>query len=466
MKNKVLLSILAIIIVGGISGIIFWGNNSVPSEFVSVQRGALVQGVSATGKVEFPTKIDLRFKNSGKLAAVNTGTGQEVLAGQLLASQDTSELDAQVLEMKAGIDLQQAKLNQLLSGASNENIKLAEIKLENAKRKLYSDDLIATSKDEARRDVVPTITGIYDGTQEGSYEIFFKDYNDLFNRRSVSFRGLEVGTTEKDDLPQKFGTKGLFISFPEVSYRTDDRWSVDIPNRSGVNYAANLNAYNSAQAELALTKASIRSSDIAVYKAQISQAEASLDKIEAQRNELMIFAPVSGSVIEVNGEIGENIGPDTVVVSVAVGDTLQVKLNIIEDKIVDVSLGQEAEITFDAIENQKFYGRIVSINPAETEVEGAVYYETIVTFDEIDERIKSGMTANVLVKTAVKENILYVPISAVQIKDNTKSVQILENNKIISREVTTGIKDSTGMIEIMHGLQEGEQVVVSLLNKE
>ena len=466
MKNKVLLSIIVIIIVGGISGIIFWSKKSAPSELFTVQRGTLVQGVSATGKVEFPTKIDLRFKNSGTFAAVHTGIGQEVQAGQLLASQDTSELDAQVLEMKAGIELQQAKLDQLLSGASNENIKLAEIKLENAKRKLYSDDLIATSKDEARRDVVPTITGIYDGTQEGSYEIFFKDYNDLFNRRNASFRGLEEGVAEKDDLPQKFGTKGLFISFPEVNYRADDRWLVDIPNKSGVNYAANLNAYNSAQAELALTKASIRSSDIAVYKAQISQAEASLEKIEAQRSELMIFTPVSGAVIEVNGEIGENIGPDTVVVSVAVGDTLQIKLNIIEDKIVDVSLGQEAEITFDAIENQKFYGRIISINPAETEVEGAIYYETTVTFDEVDERIKSGMTANVFVKTAVKENTLYIPISAVQIKDNTKSVQILENNKIISREVTTGTKDSTGRIEIINGLQEGDQVIVSLPKSE
>jgi len=466
MKNKVLLSIIAIIIIGSVSGIIFWRNSSVPAEFVSVQRGTLVQGVSATGKVEFSTKIDLRFKNSGKLAVVNTETGQEVQAGELLVSQDASELDAQVLEMKAGIELQQAKLNQLLSGASNEDIKLAEIKLENARRKLYSDDLIATSKDEARRDVVPTITGIYDGTHEGSYEIFFKDFNDLFNRRSVSFRGLEEGVTEKDDLPKKFGTKGLFISFPEVNYRADDRWSVDIPNKSGVNYAANLNAYNSAQAELALTKALTRPSDVAVYKAQISQAEASLDKVEAQRSELMIFAPASGSVTEVNGEIGENIGPDTVVVSLVVGDTLQIKLNIIEDKIVDVSLGQEAEITFDAIENQKFYGRIISIDPAETEVEGAVYYETTIIFDEVDERIKSGMTANVLVKTAVKENTLYIPISAIQIKDNMKSVQISENNKIISREVTTGIKDPAGMIEIIDGLQEGEQVMVSLPNKE
>ncbi len=466
MTKKTLFINLGIIVIVGIAGIIIWKNNDISSELILVKRGTLVQDVSATGKVEFPTKIDLHFKNSGKLVTINTKTGEKVLTGQLLAKQDTSELDAQVSEMKAGIELQQARLNQLLNGVSEEDIKLTEIKLENARRKLYSDDLVATLDDDTRRDIVPIITGMYNGTQEGIYKIFFKDFNDLFNGNRVSFIGLEKGTAEKNDLPQNFGTKGLFISFPEASYKIDDRWTVNIPNKSGVNFVSNLNAYNSAQAELALKKTSIRSSDIAVYEAQISQADASLEKIEAQRRELMIFAPMPGLIIAVNGEIGENIGPDTTIVSMVTGGVLQIKLNIIEDKIANIKIGQEAEITFDAIEGQKFSGKIVSIDPTETEIQGAVYYETTIIFDKVDEHIKSGMTANVLVKTAVKENTLFIPMSAIRIKDNKKYVQILENKEIVSRDITTGIKNSAGMIEIISGLQEGEQVIISIESKK
>ena len=59
----------------------------------------------------------------------------------------------------------------------------------------------------------------------------------------------------------------------------------------------------------------------------------------------------------------------------------------------------------------------------------------------------------------------FIPVSAIRIKDNKKYVQILENKKTVSKEVITGIKNSMGMIEIISGLEEGEQVMVSIQNK-
>lgn len=458
-KNLFILIVTTILLVIIVGIFFFWKSNK-SYETVGVQQGDVIQEIFASGKVEASSTINLHFKNSGQLAVLNAKIGSRVSSGKLLASQDTSELDAQVREMQAGINLQKAKLAQLLSGASEEDVELAEIKLENARRKLYSDDLVATSDDDTRRDIVPIITGIYNGTQEGSYKLFFKDFNDLSNRNIISFIGLEKGMAEKDDLPQKFGTKGLFISFPEDSYQFDDRWVVDIPNKSGVNFVSNLNAYNSAQAELNFKKASIRSSDVAVYEAQISQADASLEKIQAQKRELMIFAPMSGTITEVNGEIGENVGPDTTVVSMVTGDVLHIKLNVVEDNIVNVKVGQEARIIFDAIQKEEFRGKVASIDPAETIIGGAVYYQTVIVFDTQDERIKSGMTANVWVETDISRDTLFVPISVIQNKDDGKIVQVLEGNKIKDREVKTGITNSSGMIEITSGLLVGEQVVM------
>lgn len=486
MTKKTLFINLGIIVIVGIAGIIIWKNNDISSELILVKRGTLVQDVSATGKVEFPTKIDLHFKNSGKLVTINTKTGEKVLTGQLLAKQDTSELDAQVLEMKAGIELQQAKLDQLLSGASDEEILLSqiildqtkntqEILIDNAYKNLLNSTPEAVPEEEEDNYTAPTISGTYNLGKEG--KIIIETYNSS-GGSSYTLSGLTSGTGLVNTItPQPLGDSGLYIKFPEDPNTVSTNWVIEIPNKKASNYLANYNAYRSAlsqakslidqrTAELALKKAPARSSDIAVYQAQVNQAKALLQKIQSQRNELMIFAPSSGLITKINGEVGEIINPDKPIVSFVAENVLQIKLNIIEDKIVNVKVGQEALITFDAIENYKFSGKIVSIDPAETEIQGAVYYETTIIFDKVDERIKSGMTANVLIKTETRDNALFVPVSAIRIKDNKKYVQILENKKTINRDVTTGIKNSEGMIEIVSGLEEGEQVMISTQSKK
>ncbi len=486
MRKKTLFITIGAIVIISIIGFIIWKNNNIPSELISVKRGTLVQDVSATGKVEFPTKIDLHFKNSGKLVSINTGTGKKVLAGQILAKQDTAELDAQVSEMKAGIELQQAKLDQLLGGASDEEVSLSQITLEqtkntqetlinNAYQNLLNSTPEAVPEEEEDNYIAPTISGTYNIGKEG--KITIETYNSS-GGTSYTLSGLTTGTGLANTItPQPLGNSGLYIKFPSDPSTLSTNWVIEIPNKKASNYLANYNAYQSAlsqakslidqrTAELALKKAPARSLDIAVYQAQVNQAKALLQKIQSQRNELIILAPSSGLITKINGEIGEIINPDKPVVSFVAENVLQIKLNIIEDKIVNVKVGQEAEITFDAIENQKFSGKMVSIDPAETEIQGAVYYETTIIFDKVDEHIKSGMTANVLIKTEVKENALFIPVSAIRIKDNKKYVQILENKKTINRDVTTGIKNSAGMIEIISGLEEGEQVMVSTQSKK
>jgi HlyD family secretion protein len=486
MRKKTLFITIGAIVIISIIGFIIWKNNNIPSELISVKRGTLVQDVSATGKVEFPTKIDLHFKNSGKLVSINTGTGKKVLAGQILAKQDTAELDAQVSEMKAGIELQQAKLDQLLGGASDEEVSLSQITLEqtkntqetlinNAYQNLLNSTPEAVPEEEEDNYIAPTISGTYNIGKEG--KITIETYNSS-GGTSYTLSGLTTGTGLANTItPQPLGNSGLYIKFPSDPSTLSTNWVIEIPNKKASNYLANYNAYQSAlsqakslidqrTAELALKKAPARSLDIAVYQAQVNQAKALLQKIQSQRNELIILAPSSGLITKINGEIGEIINPDKPVVSFVAENVLQIKLNIIEDKIVNVKVGQEAEITFDAIENQKFSGEIVSIDPAETEIQGAVYYETTIIFDKVDEHIKSGMTANVLIRTDVKENALFIPVSAIRIKDNKKYVQILENKKTINRDVTTGIKNSAGMIEIISGLEEGEQVMVSTQSKK
>jgi HlyD family secretion protein len=135
-KKTLLITTGVAIIISGIVGLFFLKHDNAHYELVTVKRGDLLQEVSASGKVESSSKIDLHFKNSGKLVEMNVKVGKKVSAGQLLAKQDTSQLDAQVLEMQAGIDLQNAKLQQLISGASPEDINVYETAIVNAEQSL------------------------------------------------------------------------------------------------------------------------------------------------------------------------------------------------------------------------------------------------------------------------------------------------------------------------------------------
>jgi HlyD family secretion protein len=493
-KAFITIGVAAAIIIAALVFIVI-PHKSVPYELATVQTKAVTERISASGKVEPPVKIDLHFKNSGYLKSRTVKTGDTVTAGQLLAAQDTALLDAQVQETQSSIAFQQAKLDQLIAGASHEEIALSEVALQSAQRNYEAvqqtqEDLVqaayikllnstpeARPVDDTSDDEPPVISGTYTLGKEGT--IFVSSY---YSAGGISFRvsGLTTGSGSGNAvIPEPLGDSGLSITFPSSTKIETEDWAIEIPNKRGASYLTNQTAYETAlqtqksalsaaqslvdqkQAELALKKAGVRSSDRAVYQAQISQAEASLEKILAQRDELMLFAPSDGLVADVFGEIGEIVRPEQPVVSLASKDALQIRLNVVEDGIVNVRVGQNADILFDAIKDETFRGTVVSVNPAETIIGGAVYYETIVALNTPDERLRSGMTATVWIETAQSEHALVVPLSAVQTKKGKSNVQVFTDGAVVQKEVVTGLRDGNGQIEIVSGLSEGEQVIVA-----
>ncbi len=108
-----------------------------------------------------------------------------------------------------------------------------------------------------------------------------------------------------------------------------------------------------------------------------------------------------------------------------------------------------------------FSGKVIKIDPAETVIEGVATYKTTVQFTQEDPRIKSGMTADIDILTAEKENVIAVPARAVINKNGQKIVRILvgAENTIKEVEVQTGIRGSDGNIEIIRGINQGDRVI-------
>ena len=107
------------------------------------------------------------------------------------------------------------------------------------------------------------------------------------------------------------------------------------------------------------------------------------------------------------------------------------------------------------------------MDPAETLIEGLTTYKTILQFTDQQKDIdpKPGMTANIDILTAQRENVLTIPQRAITIENNKSFVQIIAND--LSHQqvaIEAGLKGSYGNIEIISGLKEGDKVVVFIKN--
>jgi multidrug efflux pump subunit AcrA (membrane-fusion protein) len=164
-------------------------------------------------------------------------------------------------------------------------------------------------------------------------------------------------------------------------------------------------------------------------------------------------------VAKTNGDAGEVATANTVIASILPLVALQIKVNVSEDNIVNVKTGQRVDIELDAFGGDShFFGTVTQIDPQQTIVGGAVYYQATVVFDQNYEGILPGMTANVTITTATKNNVLLAPASALQQIGGKYYAQVLKEKTAIQTMVQAGISGASS-VEIISGLADGDQVV-------
>lgn len=218
-------------------------------------------------------------------------------------------------------------------------------------------------------------------------------------------------------------------------------------------------ALKQAQDQLSLKLANPNSYEISLHRAQIQEAQSSVDLIKGQINDSILIAPQAGIITEINKEIGETISSAEIFISMITVNNFEIKANISEVDIAKVKIGDKVEITFDALGlDKEFKGTIAKINPAQTEISGVVYYEVSTIFSGNAEVIKPGMTANFDIITAQKENVIKIPFQALKEKDGKKYVQILKNDKVKDIFVEVGLKGDIDF-EIISGLEIDSEVV-------
>lgn len=465
-----LIAILALIVTKG------QGSGDTAVEIVKRQN--LIRSISASGSVVSSTDLSLGFEQSKMVSSIKVSVGSKVVKGDILANLSNGNERAALTSAKGTLLAARARYNKVLEGSSNEEITLAQVQLEsakktqenlvaNARRKLYSDGLIADPQDTTQ-DSAPIISGNYSGTQEGEYRISFT--NSSIDQ--VRYNGLEKGTTEVDTLPKPLGTKGLLIAFLGSSYSANSSWKILIPNKSGSNYTANLNTYQAAiataeaviaekQAELDLKKASARQPDVDAALADMITAQAGVDMANATLEKTILRAPADGTITSVNVKVGEIPQLGKIALSLQDVSNLYLEANINESNIKSVAIGQSVVVTFDAFTGDTYHATVSSIDPAATIENNIVNYKIKALLTET-EGIRPGMTANMIIQTAEITQVLVIPGRVIETKDGVQTVLRITDdrrNKTTSQVITTGLKGDGDLVEIQSGLGEGDRIL-------
>jgi len=242
--------------------------------------------------------------------------------------------------------------------------------------------------------------------------------------------------------------------------------STKITNQTNINTAqSNLDtaktSLKKAQDELASEEAAPRQEDIDLAQAEVKQAQANVLEAQAKIAKSILRAPVAGTITAIEKEVGETVQSNTLVVSMISQGNFQIEANVSETEIAKVKLDDQVEMTLDALgPDEKFFGKIIKIDPAETVVSGVIYYQVNSVFDAEDERIRPGMTVNLDIRTDKKENVLAIPFFIVREKNGERYVEILKDGQKEKQDIKTGLEGET-MIEVIEGLKEGDEVIVS-----
>jgi len=155
-------------------------------------------------------------------------------------------------------------------------------------------------------------------------------------------------------------------------------------------------------------------------KAQLLTNQASVENARVDLSRCTIYSPIDGTVISKLTEVGKTVAAtQNVPILFTIANDLakmQITAAVAEADIGSVDVNQPVNFTADAFPNRNFRGTVTQVRNAPKTVSNVVTYDTIISVDNRDLKLRPGMTANVSIVVARRENVLRVPNSALRVR--------------------------------------------------
>lgn len=476
----------------------------------AVTTGTITSSVSGTGQVVAAGQLNVTPQGSGIITAIDVKQGQQVKAGQVLATIDEQSAINTLNSAKAALASAQAAYDSLMAGDTPQDLQLGQLSVQSAQQalnnaktnltqvtaqqalavakafsSLLNDSLQAQASDSITT-ATAAVSGNYATTTEGSYTITLYSGGDGLHYSSSGL-GNAFGILTRG-VPLPIGN-GLYVNFSSSGTISQETvWTIQVPNQAGSSYLNDLSAYNSAlqnqtqalnqaqqqidsaqtalqtaQTQLDQKQAPPTQAQIESAKAQLQSAQVQVANAQTTYDNNIIRAPFDGVVAASSLIVGQQASSATTIATI-VTQKQEADVTLNEVDAAKVAVGQKVTLSFPALPDLSLTGQVGEVDTIGTVTQNVVNYTIKIFFDTQDARVKPGMSVSADVITQVKQDVLMVPSAAVKTSSGGQSyVQVLVNGTPVQQTVITGISSNT-QTEVSGSINEGDQVVTQTIS--
>ncbi|NPV69757.1 MAG: efflux RND transporter periplasmic adaptor subunit [Firmicutes bacterium] len=474
--------------------------------FGHVEKGHIEVRVSGTATVQAFKKQNVTAKTGGTVAEVLFQEGDRVEAGQALIRMTNDTLANQVEQARISLRLEQQSLAQMLdmpvekalgvSPSSQYTVtapasgRLVNMKL-SAGARVTKGTSIGTIVDERSVLMVVLATtpeaasihpgdkatirldnfsGTFDGKVISVAATGAAGDNTMYHRVEIAVDNpglLKAGLAGSADIA--LGNGGVVSRLGQLEWRSQRDVRVSV---SGSVFK--IRATDGQVVRAGDPIVNIEGDDLAIQiesqQLKIKRTALDLESKLQQLNDLTVRAEMDGVVSYRNVEVGDTLDTggarsgtsgSNVLATILDMTKASLVLSVDEVDVPNLSIGQKASVTLDALPGQVFEGVVSRIAAEGTPKSGLSSFDITVEIPNPASAIRAGMTASVDIVTAAKDDALLVPAEAVTQAGGRSFVRVVADGKQPeAREVKVGLK-SDYTVEILEGLSEGERIVVA-----
>ncbi len=443
-RTFVIVAIAAAVVAAGFLGLRQWrraqGAAQAEVQTAQVRRGSLVATISTAGTVEAIDSVALSFQASGQVKEIKVREGDQVSAGQVLATLDSQEVELAVAQAEVSLSLAQIKLDQVKKGASPEELASARAALASAEASLAalvagpsaSDIELARLRYEQAKDQL---------------------WGAQVQRDSICANPNAGYACDQSNASVASATMAAEIA--RIQYEEAQKGASDEQLRAAEAQVA--------QARLNLSRltAGPAVEDIKTAENGVRQAEISLQQARLKLAPYTLAAPFAGTLTRLSLQVGQIVGPSVQVGLLAAPGGLEVRADMSEIDVARIAVGQVATITLDALPGRTFRGHVTTVAAAGTSTQGVVNYPVTIQIEDADAAVKPGMTANASIVIDQREDVLVVPSRAIRSEGDGHVVTVLRDGQPVDTPVQVGLSGDNGTEILGDALKEGDTLVIA-----
>lgn len=443
---------------------------------ISAEIGTIEQTVEDTGIVVFDNSYSVTTGVNAKIISSHFEEGDTVEKGQLLYTLDNREISNQIAQ--ANINLEKANETYRQSAAAVSDLTVKSF-TNGLVTEIYCNVGDVVSVGTKIADIVDSETltlevpfsvtdqNIYKGqavqvvmSADGSIinGMVTKVYgaSQVFDGRQYGVN-VEISITNPGALKQgdlAFAKIGDMSSVTEGSLKNKTEQSITAAQAGQVQ---SLNIVKGDKVYSGSVIMTIKNDSLqnAVNTASLSikDIKNNISQLNSKLSDYQIMAPVSGVVVSKTAREPDFAATSTPLAVIGNNERLFINMDIDEMYINDIQVGQKAEAYIQGDENTVYTGSVDKISDSGTEKNGVTYYTVRIYLDN-QENLMEAMNMDVKIIIQSKDNVMKIPVSAIQ----GNKVKISDGKKEVEKEVEIGIKNKK-YVEIVSGLSKDDQII-------